>query len=142
MSAAKHAVRLGLETLESRDVMSAATPWFSGNLLVVPSDGTASRVSVNQSGTNYVIRDEGTGRSWSYPTSAVGRVEFQGSGRDDWFSNNVSALPVRAFGLAGNDHLEGYGAADELNGGDGNDTLQGYGGNDSLWGGAGDDVLL
>ncbi len=51
------------------------------------------------------------------------------------------SLPVKAFGGAGDDYLEGYNGADALVGGLGNDTLVGYGGNDSLWGEAGNDTL-
>lgn len=135
-------VRLSVEQLEDRRQLSVSSLWYSGNILVVKTDNAATSVVVNPSGSNIVIKDLGTSRSWSYAASRVGKVEFQGGAGSDRFVNNVYSLPTNAFGFGGNDYLEGYNGVDTFVGGDGNDTMVGYGGNDLLWGGAGDDVLL
>jgi hypothetical protein len=96
---------------------------------------------VVQSGSNIRINDLSTNRSWDYAASSVGSVEFQGGAGNDRFVNYVGSLPVRAFGGAGNDYLEGYNGNDDFIGGDGNDTLVGYGGNDRMWGGNGNDII-
>lgn len=130
------------ETLEARDVPSVSSLWFSGTTLVVKTNDVSTGVEVRPSGSNVVIQEVGTARSWSYAASTVGTVEFQGGAGNDRFVNNARYLPTRAFGFGGNDYLEGYDGADAFVGGAGNDTLVGYGGNDSMWGGSGNDVLL
>lgn len=129
------------ETLEQRTLLSVSSLWFSGNRLVVKSDNASTSVSVSQSGSNLVVSEVGTSRSWSYARSSVGDLEFQGGNGNDRFVNNISNLPTRAFGNAGNDYLEGYNAVDTFVGGAGDDTLVGYGGDDIMWGGTGNDVL-
>jgi hypothetical protein len=107
----------------------------------VRTDNAATSVNVSQVGSNIRISEVGTNRMWDYAASQVGRVDFVGAAGNDRFVNYVYSLPVRAWGLGGNDYLEGYNGADTLVGGDGHDTLVGYGGNDQMWGGYGDDVL-
>lgn len=131
---------LGLEALEDRLQMSVSSLWFSGSTLVVRTDNYATSVTVNPSGSNIMIQEGGTGRSWSYAASSVGRVEFQGGAGNDRFVNNVYSLPITAFGFGGHDYLEGYNGADQYIGGDGDDTMVGYGGNDTFWGGYGNDI--
>ncbi len=130
-----------VESLEKRELMAVSALWFSGNMLVVRTDNASTNVTVESSGSNVMIRDLTTNRSWSYAASSVGQVEFQGGAGNDRFVNYVYSLPVRAFGNGGNDYLEGYNGNDTLVGGDGDDTLVGYGGNDSMWGGNGNDII-
>lgn len=132
---------LHLEPLEKRDLMSVNALFFNGSTLVVQSDNNATSVSVAQSGTNTVISEVGTTRKWTYASSSVGTVEFQGGAGNDRFVNNIANLPTRAFGFGGNDYLEGYNGVDTFDGGAGNDTLVGYGGNDALYGGDGNDII-
>jgi hypothetical protein len=132
----------GLEHLEVRKVLSVTNTFFSGNMLVLQSDNTATKVEVRSSGSNIQIRDVVSNTTWSYLASRVGKVEFQGGAGDDRFVNFVQNLPIRGFGNAGNDYLEGYNGADELYGGSGNDTIKGYGGNDLIFGGEGNDTLF
>ncbi len=110
-------------------------------MLVVKTDDAATNVTVAQVGSNIRIHDVSTNRSWDYAASQVGTVEFQGGAGNDRFVNYIANLPIRAFGGAGNDYLEGYNGNDIFVGGDGHDTLVGYGGNDQMWGGADNDVL-
>jgi Ca2+-binding RTX toxin-like protein len=145
----RSSTRLGLEDLEARSLLSVTIPWFSGNTLVVPTDNAPTHVSLDEAGPFTVIREtNGLMRTWAYPTAgswftpAILSVEFQGGASNDRFINNVYWLPIRAFGLGGNDYLEGYNANDLLVGGAGNDTLVGYGGHDYMVGEAGDDLLV
>lgn len=130
-----------LEVLEGRQMMAVTQAGFNGNTLIVKTDDAATSVEVRRVGSDIVIRDITTSRSWNFAASRVGTVEFQGGAGNDRFVNNVENLSTRAFGNAGNDYLEGYNAVDIFVGGDGDDVLVGYGGNDQLWGGNGNDVI-
>jgi hypothetical protein len=131
----------GIETLERRDLMSVSSLWFSGSTLVVKSNNTATSAEVHRSGSSVVIDDLITHKSYSFASSLVGAVEFQGGSGSDRFVNNISSLRIQAYGNGGNDYLEGYDSADYFNGGAGDDTLVGYGGDDVMWGGSGNDSL-
>lgn len=133
---------LVFDNLESRQVLSVSSLWFSGTTLVVKTDNAATSVDVHQAGPNIQIEDVGSGKTWSYAPSSVGTVEFQGGAGNDRLVDYISNLPIRAFGFGGNDYLEGYNASDYFDGGDGNDQLVGYGGDDLMFGGPGNDVLL
>ncbi len=128
-----------VEKLENRELFSVSSLFMSGSTWVVRTDNASTSVQVGRSGADIRISEVGSGRSWT--RSGVAQVEFQGGNGNDRFVNNVSTLPVRAFGGAGNDYLEGYNANDVLVGGDGDDTLVGYGGDDQMWGGNGNDTL-
>ena len=133
---------LGAESLETREMLSVSSLWFSGSNLVVKTDNASTSVQVQQAPNQIVIKDLSSAKSWSYASSRVGQVEFQGGAGNDRFVNLVANLPVRAFGFGGDDYLEGYNGADTFDGGAGNDKLVGYGGNDLMFGGSGNDVLL
>ncbi|MCG6155128.1 C2 family cysteine protease [Rubinisphaera margarita] len=148
------------EALETRELLSVSKLWMSGSMLVVKTDNASTHVKVRQVGSSVQVEDVGSSKKWNYSNTQVKSVEFQGGNGNDRFVNYYRTLPVRAFGNAGNDYLEGYDGADYLNGGSGNDTLKGFGGNDRLsggsdndtidggsgndiaWGGTGNDVLL
>lgn len=130
------------ETLEDRKLMSVSQMWFNGNTLCVKTDDVATSVEVRQFGSDIVIQDLSTARSWNFAASSVGTVEFQGGAGDDRFQNSVMNLPTRAFGFGGNDYLVGYNSVDLFVGGDGDDTLVGWGGDDHLRGGNGNDLIL
>lgn len=138
----KRRIQVEPEVLEQREVLTVTNTWFSGLTFVVLADSSATSVAVRQSGSSVVISEEGTSRTWTYSSSQVNQVEFQGGAGNDRFVNYISTMPIRAFGFGGNDYLEGYSAADYMDGGAGNDILKGYGGNDILFGGTGDDTLL
>ena len=133
---------LVFDNLESRQVLSVSSLWFSGATLVVKTDNAATSVNVSQVGSNTQIQEVGSGRTWSYASSSVGTVEFQGGAGDDRFVDYIYNLPIKAFGSGGNDYLEGYNASDYFDGGAGDDRLVGYGGDDLMFGGPGNDVLL
>jgi Ca2+-binding RTX toxin-like protein len=134
--------KLCLDALEPREMFSVNSIGFEGNNLVVKSDNAATSVVVSQTASTVKISDLSANRAWTFDAGRVGSVEFRGGAGNDKFVNNVANLPVRAFGGAGNDYLEGYNGADVFVGGAGGDTLVGYGGNDMMWGDDGDDLLL
>lgn len=72
--------------------------------------------------------------------SAPGSATVVGTAAADLIVATINA--TTAYGLGGNDTLQGSYLNDDLNGGDGNDHLAGRGGNDSLYGGTGADALL
>src|SRR3954470_21445129 len=86
---------LGVETLEGRDMPSVVSLGFSGNVLVVKTDNASTSVAVAASASNIVIKEQGTGRSWSYAANRVGKVEFRGGAGNDRFVDNVASLPIR-----------------------------------------------
>lgn len=142
-NAAKPAARsrLGMESLEAREVPSVSSVWWSGSTWVVKTDNASTSVNLSESGANLVLSEVGTTRTWTAPKSWVGLVEFQGGAGNDRFVNYSMNTPIRAFGFGGNDYLEGYNGNDQFIGGDGNDTLVGYGGNDQFWGDGGNDRI-
>src|SRR4051794_12968680 len=97
--------RLDVELLEGRALPSVSSLWFSGNMLVVKTDNAATSVQVNPSGSNIVVQEVGTAKTWTYSAASVGSVQFQGGAGNDRFVNNVYALPVSGYGFGGNDYL-------------------------------------
>ena len=141
MSATKNktTTRLGIDTLETRDMMSVSSVVTGGGVVTVYANNYDTSVVVSNISGGIQIRDNTTGAVWN--RYGISRVDFVGGNGNDRFVNNVSTLATRAWGQGGNDYLEGYNAVDIFVGGDGNDTLVGYGGNDQMWGGSGNDVL-
>jgi Ca2+-binding RTX toxin-like protein len=134
--------RLGVEGLEDRAMMSVTSAYLGGDgWIYVAGNDSPSNVSVNQSGSWISVRDTTNGRVDWFSASGVQGVYFAGGNGSDDFRNNVSWLQTWAYGLGGNDYLEGYNAVDHLFGGDGDDTLVGYGDDDWLHGGNGTDKL-
>ena len=80
---------------------------------------------------------------YSYLSTEILGISVRTHGDVDWvLSDYALAIPVRAFGGAGNDFLVGGAANDTLFGGAGNDSLIGGDGDDYLAGGDGDDLLV
>jgi Ca2+-binding RTX toxin-like protein len=161
--------RLGLEGLESRDLMAVAvlpstlptvqlqqpaapaavTISIQNNDLVIrgtdgPDDVTVTSLINSVSGKYEVKVTTGNTVTTSIWQITGGDVFFYGNKGDDKFSASTSQR-VTAFGGEGNDQLMGSFGADKLNGGPGNDTLRGAPagglGNDTLIGEAGVDQL-
>lgn len=133
--------RPNVEALESRTVLSITSASISNRIVSLFSNALPSNVAVRMIGANINVTDSTNGFNRNYAAAGVDRVDFVGGAAADRFVNYVGALPVRAWGMAGNDYLEGYNGADYLDGGLGNDELVAYGGNDQLFGGPGDDLL-
>lgn len=132
---------LTVESLEDRIALSLTSATLSNGMLFLNSNNNASNVTLYQSGSNIVAYDSTNGFSRSFSAASVQRAQFLGGAGNDRFVNNVSSLPVQAWGYGGNDYLEGYNGNDIFVGGTGDDTLVGYGGDDQMWGEAGNDVL-
>lgn len=133
---------LNLETLEDRTVLSVTSVTYNAGMVFIRCNDTLTNAVVSRSGTTTNIYDHSRLVWTSGPSQAVNRVQFLGGAANDTFINNVSTLPIQAWGYGGNDYLEGYNGADILVGGTGHDTLKGYGGDDQMWGEAGNDRLF
>lgn len=131
--------QLSIESLEDRLALSVTSSSLSAGVFTMWSDNNASNVTVTRSGANTILRD--TTNGFYRSLTGVTKVQFVGGSANDRFVNYVSTLPVAAWGMGGNDYLEGYNASDTLVGGAGDDTLVGYGGDDYMWGEAGNDIL-
>jgi len=138
---------LNLETLEDRFALSVASATLANGTLTIYGDNNESSVRVYESwymyqgGPNIVVKDYVNGFTRSFASSSVQRLQFVGGAGLDRIVNEVSWLPLQAWGNGGNDYLEGGNASDILEGGDGNDTLVGKGMHDQLYGGYGTDRL-
>jgi Ca2+-binding RTX toxin-like protein len=135
-------VSLSLESLEDRLALSATSVFMANGYLYVSGNDAPSQVRVNPGMSNEIVVSDSTNGLYQkfYSPSFRGVVFFGGNGNDS-FVNNVSWLPVRAYGNGGNDYLEGYNAVDYLYGGSGDDTLVGFGAGDYLYGEGGTDTL-
>jgi hypothetical protein len=137
--AAKNKARLGVTPLEDRALASVSSASVSAGLLTIQTNNASTSVSVRQVGIQVEVKNTASG--WTKKFSGVTQIKFVGGMGNDKFVNNIPSMKVEAFGMNGNDYLEGYNGDDSLIGGYGDDTLVGYGGNDKLWGSDGDDRL-
>lgn len=133
-------VRLGIENLEDRQLMSA-TAYVAGGHLIINGDAAANQVTVSNYGPG-LVKVVADGQIKYFAKSAITSNDtiFHGGSGNDFFAN-LSSLRVIGFGDAGNDILIGGAGNDLLLGGAGNDILNGGLGNDQLEGGAGLDTL-
>ncbi|MBX3417988.1 MAG: hypothetical protein KF851_10325 [Pirellulaceae bacterium] len=144
---ASRSEELSFEALEKRELMAVASFAWEGSKLIIISDNNATNVEIRVNGTEYRVVDQSGGSQRFWETVSGRRirsattVEFRGGAGSDRFVNNVSSLPIIAYGNRGDDFLEGFNGNDILYGGDGNDTLRGWGGNNTIFGGAGDDNI-
>src|SRR5262245_1339408 len=79
--------------------------------------------------------------TYAFDPAVVRKIIFHGHGGSD-FLDNRTAIPLTAYGEAGNDVLLGGLADDTLIGGDGNDYMDGRRSDDMLFGEAGVDALF
>jgi Ca2+-binding RTX toxin-like protein len=140
-----HKTRLELERLEDRRVLACSVSWAPPGVLTILGTAAADSVSVHASGGHIIVNCYSAGDPAPITKvfnggPAVTRIVFRGfAGNDDF--KNETALPVTAFGGAGNDLLVGGSGSDWLQGDDGNDILAGRAGNDRLYGRNGADRL-
>jgi Ca2+-binding RTX toxin-like protein len=160
--------RLGLEGLESRDLMAVAvtsdlkvtqplqtiapstvTVSIENNDLVIRGTDAADDVKVSYVGGKFVVNvktlvDDRVISSTTTWRVTGGDVLFYGNKGDDKLATAFSSgnyLRVTANGGDGNDQLNGSWGKDNLQGGAGYDTLIGQGANDLLDGGLGMDYI-
>jgi len=137
--------RLELESLETRDLMSASA---IGEALHVEGTSGNDTVRVSNFTDGFGIRYykvEETGASGNnavslFNANLVKKLIFNGGDGNDSFVNTTS-LQTTAYGGNGNDSLIGGNGNDFLFGGAGDDTLYGGSGNDFLKGDSGNDFL-
>ena len=76
----------------------------------------------------------------NFDQALIESIDYEGGQGDDILVNNT-ALPMVAYGFAGNDYIVGGPGADFIHGGPGEDLIYGNGGDDDINGHTGDDVL-
>src|SRR5262245_56541285 len=133
-------VRLALQSLEAREVPTAA---LAAGVLTVRGSDLPDHIDIDSftwDGVDYVRVNE-NGFTTDFLASAVRRVRVFSGGGDDDISHNVGGLNAALYGEAGDDLIYGDAGRDYINGGAGFDTLKGYGGNDILVGGPDNDKL-
>jgi Ca2+-binding RTX toxin-like protein len=128
----------GLETLESRRLMSAAVE--SGVLRIFGADDRNDAIVLTRSGSNIVVTRNGVNEGQFELTSVSSIRAVLGAGNDSFDSSTVSK-PTFVAGDAGNDRIVTGASYDKLQGGADKDTLIAGDGPDSLDGGSGDDAL-
>lgn len=134
---------LDVERLESRVVLAAGIGYDrKTGIVAITGFEWSDTVEVRRQGAGVVVSMVNASGSMSrtFRGVPVNRVTFAGGAGDDAFTN-LTAIPSRADGGAGNDTLRGGGGGDQLLGGEGNDRLTGGAGDDVLRGGGGVDVL-
>jgi hypothetical protein len=140
------AARLGLENLETRELMSASV---IGDTLYIEGTSGNDTVQVSetynqQNGTAYYKVEErlanGSDAVSLHEARTIKKLVFNGGDGNDTFVN-MTGLTTIADGGNGNDSLTGGSGNDILKGGTGNDDLRGMGGDDHLDGGSGQDRL-
>ncbi len=141
--------RLGIETLEAREVPATAVLGTDGTLLVVGTNAT-DIITIRQSSTALTV----DGVSGSFARSAVHLVHVSSLGGADVIRLDTPGAAVTkptviragagddtVFGGQGNDYIDGEGGNDRIYGEGGNDRIAGDTGDDYLAGGAGNDQI-
>lgn len=139
--AARTSRKLGLESLEVREVPAVLSAYLAGQDLMIQMDNAGGGVEVRQSGSTVTMFEPARARSWSVPAASVRSINFYGGEGNDRFVNHTG-IGSAAFGYGGNDVLVGGNGNDALYGGEGDDRLNGRGGADNLYGSNGNDVLI
>ena len=134
--------RLGVESLEQRDLM-AAFAWVDGLYVGGTSGNDTIRVSDTTGlfGIRLYQVDVNGSTSHFISSLTVNRLIVNGQDGHDVIVNSTS-MPMTANGGNGNDFLQGGSGHDTLSGGAGDDVLIGGAGNDILKGGSGNNTLL
>src|SRR4051812_37024140 len=126
MARTKTTTKLNLDTLDTRDMLSATSVVLGADgVLNITCDNTRSSVRVSPTagpsidpvgpagGGAYVdVYEYYNGRDWKFPTAKVKSIHFQGGAGNDSFSDTFPAIPVVASGGAGDDYLQGSGRDD------------------------------
>src|SRR5262245_25817698 len=87
--------KLGIESLEGREMPSVTSVFLSGSNLFVNTDNNATSVTINPYGSSCIqVVEGGTGRTWTYASSSVSWAGVYGGAGNDRFINNVYSLPV------------------------------------------------
>jgi Calpain family cysteine protease/RTX calcium-binding nonapeptide repeat (4 copies) len=138
--------KLGLESLEAREVPAVVSVQTVGNEIRVTANDNGSNVTISRPNaiSDLKITDNQTGQKWTINWSVyldLKKVVFVGGSGADHVSAAGAWQRVDLRGGGGNDVLTGGALNDRLDGGSGNDILKGGGGNDALYGRGGFDYL-
>jgi hypothetical protein len=137
--------RLGVETLEAREVPAIVGVVNTPGFTFIEADDNGSRVRIERASANgtLVITDKQTGQKWQFANSQIAHnhVLFEGGDGFDWVVADKAYIKTTMRGNGGNDALRGGSFTDKLIGGSGNDILFGFAGADNLYGGSGRDNL-
>src|SRR5262245_28881285 len=138
--------KLGLESLEAREVPAIIGVQQAGNTIIVTANDNGSNVTISRPNavSDLTITDNQTGQKWTIdwsPLLDLQKVRFVGGAGADRVAATNCWQRVDLRGGGGNDVLKGGMMRDRLDGGSGNDTIYGRGGNDALYGRGGIDVL-
>lgn len=131
--------RLGVQALETREMMSVSQLVMTGTTLTVYTNNVGTSVQFDHYNGGVAVSEVGTGKWWV--RNGVQTVQFIGGAGNDTVRHNMN-IRINAWGGAGNDVLVGGTAADQLVGGVGDDRLIGRAGTDALYGGWGNDTLI
>jgi hypothetical protein len=142
----KVAPKLGLETLEAREVPAVVSVQNLANQILVTADNNGSNVTISRPNMASALKitDNQTGHTWTFNLNSfldLKKVVFLGGSGADHVSAANAWQRVNLNGNGGNDVLTGGALNDRLDGGSGNDYLRGGGSNDALYGRGGFDNL-
>lgn len=128
-------VAMGLESLETRALLSAATWVLSSNGLTLTVKGTNANesITVQDTGTGTVTIDcDGTTEDTGVAVAGLRSIRMKGSGGNDTLTVDASISTITAHlnGDAGDDTLVSAAGGSRMKGGAGSDTYTGGSGRD------------
>lgn len=137
--------RPGIETLETRGLLSAVSASLSEGILTIDGTPEADRIIVRQVGTfrpassggpsGFRIEVDGVGQ---FPLNQVRSIVVNAGAGDDLVAIQLRRrIGTILDGGAGNDTIRGGLGRDVILGGEGNDTIVGRGGRDQIDAGTG-----
>lgn len=146
----RHRVRPAVDRLETRDLKTAGVALVDGTLHITGTPGGdwvgvvtdwahPDRINV-QFGSAAAPQAAMANPVANFARDEVMRIVVEGGDGNDVIGV-IGAIPVVAYGGAGDDSLTGGAGDDSLDGGSGNDVLFGGAGGDSLNGGDGNDMI-
>ena len=136
--------RFGTETYAGYDGQLTHSIELDGDAIKVngtDAEDVYSIIGFN-SGSRFHVRRSGLILG-TYDTSEISEVVIRAGGGDDRLTTNESqvTVPIRIYGEAGDDWLEGGSGNDSIFGGNGDDSIFGRDGDDTLSGNAGADKI-
>lgn len=138
---ARTKTRLGIETLEAREVyavvgLTPLAPVLQNGILTVVGNDSPNTIDVTKSGSNINVLGK------SFVASQVKQIVVTGEGGDDKITVSESITQkTYIYGGSGSDTIKGGGGVDVIYGGSSVDYIYGRGGDDSIYGGSGGDTI-
>ena len=127
--------------LEERRLLAVTVDYNPVNsLLIITGDAADDEVYINNTTPGIISVDVVGDTVHNFDQALIEAIDYEGGQGDDILVNNT-ALPMTAYGYAGNDYIVGGPGADFIHGGPGDDIIYGHGGNDDINGHTGIDLL-